>query len=252
MSRTLLTGVTLVLALATLPAVSSAPDAFEVAQRADRLLRGKTQHAQVAMTVRTPDWERTLEMDSWAVTPDKTFIRITAPAKEAGTGTLRVGPNMWNYLPQVERVIKIPPSLMLQSWMGSDFTNDDFVKESSLVTDYTHAIAGEELEGGDSCYRLIATPKPDAPVVWGKLVLWIRTTDYVPRKEEYYGESGELRKVLTFDDVRSAGDRPYPMHWTMRTVTKPGHETVLEFHSIVFDQPIADRIFTQQNLKQAY
>jgi outer membrane lipoprotein-sorting protein len=252
MPRLLLPGLALMLALVTPQAAPTAADAFQIAQRADQLLRGRTQHARVAMTVRTPDWERTLEMESWAVTPDRTFIRITAPAKEAGTGTLRIGANMWNYLPQVERVIKIPPSLMLQSWMGSDFTNDDFVKESSLVHDYTHAVDGEEVEGGDLCYRLIATPKPDAPVVWGKLVLWIRKTDDVPRKEEYYGESGDLRKVLTFDDVRTAGDRPYPMRWTMRSVTKPGHETVLEFHSIVFDQPIPDRIFTQQNLKQAY
>ena len=191
-------------------------------------------------------------MESWYANPDRTFIRITAPAKEAGTATLRLGQNMWNYLPQVERVIKIPPSLMLQPWMGSDFSNDDLVKESSLVTDYTHEVTGEETVGGDRCYRLVATPTPDAPVVWSRLVLWIRVSDYVPRREEYYGENGDLRKVLSFDEVARAGDRPYPMRWTMTSITKPGHETVLAFHAIEFDRPIPDRIFTQQNLKRTF
>jgi outer membrane lipoprotein-sorting protein len=226
------------------------PDATEIARRSDEALKGQTQQATVSMTVKTPDWQRTLELESWYANPDRMFIRVTGPAKEAGTGTLRIGTNMWNYLPQVERVIKIPPSLMLQSWMGSDFTNDDLVKESSLVEDYTHEIAGEAIEGGDDCYRLVATPKPDAPVVWGKLVLWIRKADYLPRKEEYYGERGDLRKVLAFDDVRRAGDRDYPMTWTMTSVTKPGHETTLVYDHLEFDRPIPDRVFTQQNLKR--
>jgi len=244
---------TLALGLAVLvggAARGAAPDATEVARRSDQALKGKTQQATVSMTVKTPDWERTLELALWYSNPDHMFIRVTGPAKEAGTGTLRIGTNMWNYLPQVERVIKIPPSLMLQSWMGSDFTNDDLVKESSLVEDYTHQITGEEIEGGDRCYRLVATPKPDAPVVWGRLVLWVRTSDYLPRKEEYYGERGELRKVLAFDDIRRAGDRDYPMTWTMTSVNKPGHQTTLVYHDLQFDQPIADRVFTQQNLKR--
>jgi len=242
---------TLVLALG-LRAAGAPPDALAIAKRSDQALRGRTQHGRVSMTVRTPDWERTLDMETWFENPDRTFIRITGPAKEAGTATLRLGQNMWNYLPQVERVIKIPPSLMLQPWMGSDFSNDDLVKESSLVTDYTHEITGEETFDGDRCYRLVATPKPDAPVVWGRLVLWIRVADDLPRKEEYYGENGDLRKVLNFDDIRRAGDRPYPMRWTMKSLTKPGHETVLAFHSIEFDRPIPARIFTRQNLKRSF
>ena len=204
------------------------------------------------MTVRTPDWERTLEMDYWTVNPDKSFILITSPAKEAGTSTLRLKSNMWNYLPKVERVIKIPPSLMLQPWMGSDFTNDDLVKESSLVNDYTHKIVGEVVEGGDACYQVLATPKPDAPVVWGKLVLAIRKSDSLPRKEEFYDEKGKLRKVLTYEDIRNAGGRNYPMRWKMVSVTKPGHETVLVYSDLKFDQRIPNRIFTQRNMKRPY
>jgi outer membrane lipoprotein-sorting protein len=228
------------------------PDAHELVKRTDMALRGKTQQGKARMTVRTPDWERTLEMDYWSVNPNKTFILINAPAKEAGTSTLRIGSNMWNYLPKVERVIKIPPSLMLQAWMGSDFTNDDLVKESSLVNDYTHKIVGEVTEGGDACYQVLATPKPDAAVVWGKLVLAIRKSDSLPRKEEFYDEKGELMKVLTYEDIRRAGGRDYPMRWKMVSVTKPGHETVLVYSDLKFDTRIPDRIFTQQNMKRPF
>jgi outer membrane lipoprotein-sorting protein len=193
------------------------------------------------MTVRTPDWQRTLDLETWYAAPGRMFIRITAPPKDAGTATLRLSSDMWNYLPQVERVIKVPPSLMLEPWMGSDFSNDDLVKESSLVDDYTHQIEGEQQVGGDSCYQLVATPKPGAPVVWGRLVVWVRTSDALPRREEYYDEHVALRKTLAFDDIRNAGDRSYPMRWTMTSVAKPNHESVLVFHSIVFDRAIPDR-----------
>ena len=241
-----------VLVLLSTSGLAAVPDAHELVKRADMALRGKTQQGKASMTVRTPDWERTLEMDYWSVNPDKSFILITGPAKEQGTSTLRIGSNMWNYLPKVERVIKIPPSLMLQPWMGSDFTNDDLVKESSLVNDYTHKIVGEVTEGGDACYQVLATPKPDAPVVWGKLILAIRKADSLPRKEEFYDEKGELRKVLTYEDIRKTGGRNYPMRWKMVSVTKPGHETVLVYSDLKFDLKIPDRIFTQRNMKRPF
>ncbi len=193
-----------VLLLCGAAARAAEPDALTVARKCDAALKGKSQHGTASMTVRTPEWQRTLVMTFWYDYPEKTFIRITAPAKDAGTGTLRLGSSMWTYLPMVERVIKIPPSLMLQSWMGSDFTNDDLVKESSLPIDYTHRIEGETVEDGDPCYRLVATPKPDAAVVWGKLVLLIRKSDFLPRREEYYDEHGALIKDPVF--------RPNPHH----------------------------------------
>lgn len=204
------------------------------------------------MTVRTPEWQRTLEMTFWYDYPQKTFLRITAPAKDAGTGTLRLGSNMWTWLPSVERVIKIPPSLMLQAWMGSDFTNDDLVKESSLPTDYTHRLEGETNEDGDLCYRLIATPKPDAAVVWGKLVLLIRRTDFLPRREEFYDDRGTLQKTLYFDQIRNAGSRYYPMRWRMVSQTKAGHQTILTFSSLEFDKLASADIFTRQNLERHF
>ena len=228
------------------------PDAATIAKKCDAALKGKTQHGNASMTVRTPEWQRTLEMTFWYDYPQKTFIRITGPAKDAGTGTLRLGSNMWTWLPSVERVIKIPPSLMLQAWMGSDFTNDDLVKESSLPSDYTHRIDGETTEDGDACYRLIAIPRPDATVVWGKLVLLIRKADFLPRREEFYDERGTLQKTLYFDQIRKAGSRNYPMRWRMVSQTKTGHETTLTFASLEFDKPVAADIFTRQNLERHF
>ena len=227
-------------------------DATAIAKKCDAALKGKTQQGKASMTVRTPEWQRTMEMTFWYEYPEKTFIRITGPAKDAGTGTLRVGSNMWTWLPSVERIIKIPPSLMLQAWMGSDFTNDDLVKESSLPTDYTHQVAGETTVDGDACYRLIATPKPSAAVVWGKLVLLIRKTDYLPRREDFYDDRGTLQKTLYFDQIGKAGGRDYPMRWRMVSETKPGHETTLVFSSLEFDRPIAADIFTRLNLERRF
>lgn len=240
-----------VLLTSTIVAAQS-PDASTMIRRSQQALRGRTEQGEVSMTVRTPDWQRTLQMNYWAVNPDKTFIRVTSPAKEAGTATLRLSSNMWNYLPSVERVIKIPPSLMLQSWLGSDFTNDDLVRESSLVKDYDHKLQGEAIEGGDSCYRIVSTPKPDAPVVWGHLVLFLRKTDDLPRREEYYDDRGKLQKVLTFEDIRMTHGRLYPMRWKMVSVTKPGHETVLAYGDLKFDQSIPASVFTRDNLQQPF
>ena len=227
-------------------------DAGAMIRRSQQALRGRTEQGEVTMTVRTPDWQRTLQMRYWGVNPDKTFIRVTAPAKDAGTATLRLGSNMWNYLPSVERVIKIPPSLMLQSWLGSDFTNDDLVRESSLEKDYDHKLAGETIEGGDPCYRIVSTPKPDVPVVWGHLVIFLRKTDDLPLREEYYDDKGKLQKILTYEDIRMTHGRLYPMRWTMVSVTKPGHETVLVYGDLRFDQSISASVFSRDNLQQPF
>jgi len=231
---------------------AQSPDASTIILRSQQALRGRTEQGEVNMTVRTPDWQRTLQMNYWAINPDETFIRVTAPAKEAGSATLRLGSNMWNFLPSVERVIKIPPSLMLQSWLGSDFTNDDLVRESSLVKDYDHKLTGEAIEGGDPCYRIVSMPKPDAPVVWGHLVLFLRKIDDLPRREEYYDDKGKLQKVLTFEDIRMTHGRMYPMRWEMVSATKPGHETVLVYGDLKFDQSIPASVFTRDNLQQPF
>jgi len=238
------------LLLAPASAVLSAQEAgaHEIVDRAQSALWGTTVQSRLTMTVTTPRWERTLELQGWMERPRRSFIRILAPAKEAGIASLRIGPEMWNYLPNVERTIRIPPSMMLQPWMGSDFTNDDLVKQYSLVDDYTHRMIGADTAGAAAAYVIEALPKPDAPVVWGRIVLSVRRADFLPVREEYYDERGSLIRVLTFSEIRPLGGRTIPTRWEMRSVTKPGNLTTIVMQSATFDAAIPEEVFTQRNL----
>ena len=242
-----------VLLLATLfsSAVSAQdPNGRDILDRVERLLWGSTVQGEYEMTITTPRWQRTLGLRVWMERPRRSFVRILSPAKEAGIGSLRIGSEMWNYLPSVERVIKIPPSMMLQPWMGSDFTNDDLVKESSILDDYTHKVVGATTVDGQDAYQVEATPKPDAPVVWGRVLYTVRKRDFVPIKQEYFSERGELVRVMSFSDVRSLGGRMLPTRWEMRPVAKPGNVTTLVLKEAVFDSRVDEAIFTQRNLQK--
>lgn len=234
------------LALPWANVLAQEPGGREILDRVEKLLWGSTVQGRYQMSVTTPNWQRTLELAIWMDRPDKSLIRILAPAKEAGIGSLRIKADMWNYLPNVERIIKIPPSMMLQPWMGSDFTNDDLVKESSILDDYTHRV----LPSGDSETWLVeALPRPDAAVVWGKLLYTVRKADTMPLKQEFYSERGELVRVLRFDDVRSIGGRVIPTRWEMRPVAKPGNVTTIIVKETAYDRPIDPEVFTQRTLR---
>ncbi len=223
----------------------------EIVRRVDHLLRGETSFGIYEMTITDPNWKRTLRLKVWEKRKDKkTFIRILSPAKEKGIGTLKIGFEMWNYLPRVERIIKIPPSMMMQPWMGSDFTNDDLVKESSIVEDYTHRIIGEGTYNGEEVYRVEALPKPDAAVVWGKILFWVRKKEFIPLMEEFYSEKGELIRVMTFSEIREMGGRVIPTFWRMKPVKKKGRETSLRILKIEFNKRLSNTIFTLRNLKR--
>ena len=226
------------------------PTARDVIDRAETALWGKTLQSQLTMTVTTPRWTRTLELAAWIERPRRSFIRISAPAKEAGIGSLRIGGEMWNYLPTVERTIKIPPSMMLQPWMGSDFTNDDLVKESSLLNDYTHRNVGADTTAGAPVYVIESIPKPDAAVVWGRIVMRVRRADFLPVREEFYDERGTLVRVMTFSDIKTLGGRTIPTRWEMRPTAKPGNVTTIVMTRAIYDQPIASDVFTQRNLEK--
>lgn len=223
----------------------------EIVKRQDDLMRGDTSRGRYTMSVITPNWQRKLELDIWAEGRDKTFIRILSPAKEEGTATLRIDNNMWNYLPNVERTIKIPPSMMLQPWMGSDFANDDLVKESSIVNDYNHTILGEEDVNGYIAYKIELIPKPEAAVTWGKIIFTIKKEDFVPLREEYYNERGDLIKVLEFSEIKRMSDRVIPTLWKMTSTTKVGHQTIIEVEDVIYNQPVEENIFTLENLRRA-
>ncbi len=224
--------------------------ATEIVRRADDLMRGNSHSGTYSMKIITPRWKRELTLLVYSKNRDQMSIRILSPPKEAGIGTLRLGNEMWNYLPNVEKTIKIPPSLMLRPWMGSDFANDDLVKESSIVNDYTHQIVGNEIIDGKPVLKIEFTPKPDAPVIWGKLYHWIRESDFVPLKEEYYSERGKAIKVMEYSDIGQVSDRVIPRTWKMKSLTKEGHSTTIKLVDVTYNQTIDDVIFSMSYLRR--
>lgn len=245
-----LAALALVLVQAAPLARAQDPGGRELVDRVDTLLWGKTLQGEFEMTIATPRWQRTLVLRAWMERPKRSFIRILAPAKEAGIGSLRIGSEMWNYLPNVERTIKIPPSMMLQPWMGSDFTNDDLVKQSSIVEDYTQRLLRTETVAGAPVYVVEAIPRPESAVVWGKILYWVRKADFIPLKEEFYDERGELVRVMSFSEVRPIGGRTIPTKWEIRPTAKPGNATTVVLKSAVYDRPLDPEVFTQRNLQK--
>ena len=223
--------------------------AYEMVKKSEYLVRGNTNQGILEMTIATPYFTRTLKMHIWNKGLKKTFVRIFSPAKEAGIGSLKMGDEMWNYLPAIEKIIKIPPSMMMSAWMGSDFSNDDVVKESSIVEDYNHRILTEERLSGYDAYKIECIPKENAPVVWGKIYFWLRKSDHLPLKQEYYDEKGKLIKVLESIEVGSMGGRVIPILSEMRTIGKENSKTTLRVREMSFDVSIADSVFTLRHLQ---
>ncbi len=219
----------------------------DIVDRMVKAIRGSSNIAEYAMEVHTPSWTRDLQLKIWDDrVAKKVFVKILGPAKDAGTTFLRIHYNLWMYMPSTEKVMKIPPSMMLQPWMGSDFTNDDLVKESSFTEDYTHAL---EESGGDS-YTVRMDPKPGAPVVWGKMVCKVRRADFMPIEQGYYNEKGALVKTLRFSNYKVIEGRPYPMHWKMESLNKNGHHTTISLKTISFNNAIPAETFTEQHLSK--
>lgn len=221
--------------------------ASRVVERAEATLWGRTLQGEFEMTINTPSWSRTLSLAVWMDRPEKSFLRVVAPAKDAGISSLRIGSEMWNYIPAIERTIKIPPSLMLQPWLGSDFTNDDLVKESSLVQDYTHRLLEAPRPDGAGEYLVEALPKPQSPVVWGKVLYAVRS-DFVPLRLEYYDERGHRVRTLSYSEVRRLDGRDVPTRWEMKPADKPGKSTVIAIRSVRYDQPLSEALFSLRNL----
>ncbi len=227
-----------------------AQTADEIVRKSEDLLKGVSSKGTFRMTVETPEFTRTMDMNAWWVGNDKALIIVTAPRREAGNKTLKVGTELWMYLRNTETTIKVPPSMMLQSWNGSDFTNDDLVRESNLNRDYTMAILGTEEVAGERCWKIELRPKPTAPVVWGRLIHWVRQNDFLPSRTEYYDEKGILVRTMVYSDVKRFGARTIPARWEMVNDVKPGHRTVFEYLSAQFDIRISDRVFSFQQLER--
>ena len=223
--------------------------AKDIVIRCDEKARGKTSQVEMTMTIVRPIWNRSITMKSWEKNNGLALILITAPAKDKGQVFLKIKTEMWNWLPSIERMIKIPPSMMLQSWMGSDFTNDDLIKESSIIKDYTHKLLGKETVREVLCYKIEMTPLPEAAVTWGKVIIWITVEGFNQWKAEYYDEDMSLINVLNAYNIKKMGDREIPTQLEIVPVDKKNNKTILEIKSVIYDQPIKDSFFSQQNMR---
>ncbi len=237
---------------ALLPVVAqSKPSAVDILHRSEELMRGTTQTGTYRLVIERPEWQRTVVFEIWGEGDDRAFILIREPIKERGVAFLKIGREMWQYIPRINRVIKIPPSMMMQSWMGSGFTNDDLVRESSIVEDYEHVIEGtEDLEQGEA-YRITLTPKPEAPIAWDRLDYWVRVADYVPLKAEFFNERGERVRTILYADIQSMGGRTIPTRLELTEDRWPDRKTFMILDNLAFNQPIGPSVFTQSNLRRA-
>ena len=225
-------------------------DASEIVRKADEKMRGESSRAEITMEIVRPSWQRTISMKAWSLGTDYSLILVTAPARDEGTAYLKRGNEIWNWLPDINRTIKMPPSMMSQSWMGSDFSNNDLVEESSIVTDYTHTLAGDSTVSGYASYRIEMIPKPQAPVVWGKLVSFISKDEYLQLRTEFYDEDMEQIKVMEGSEIREMDGRTIPTRMEMIPLDEEGHKTVLKYNDIEFNIDVSKSFFSIQSMKR--
>ena len=224
--------------------------AKEIVQRADEKARGKTSSGEMKMTVVRPSWSREVTMKSWSKGDELALILITGPARDKGSAFLKRYNEIWNWQPTIDRVIKLPPSMMMQSWMGSDFTNDDLVKESSSVDDYTHRLIGSQQIGDRDCYKIELTPLENTAVVWGKIMVWIDKKDFLQLKSEFYDEENYLINTMYGKNIKLLGGKLLPSVLEVVPANEPGKKTIIEYLRLEFDKPVDDSFFSMQNMKR--
>jgi outer membrane lipoprotein-sorting protein len=204
----------------------------------------------MSMSVQTSHYKRTMKMEAWSKGKEMSLVIIREPKKDRGIATLKVRENIWNYLPKINRVTKVPPSMMSGSWMGSHFTNDDLVKENTFEDDYSSRLSFSGKQNGLDIYEVTSTPKPNAPVVWGKVVTKIEKTKLTPIIALYYDEEGALARTMRFFDTQQRGTRYIPMRLELKPADKPDESTIVTYHEINFDMKLSDRFFSLQNLQK--
>ncbi len=230
---------------------STAQDAKEIVQKAHDKVQGeKSSHSVMNMVIKRPTYERSLSFKNWSKGTKYAVTLVTAPAREKGQAFLKRDREMWNWNPKISRMIKLPPSMMSQGWMGSDYTNDDALNQSSIVEDYTHKLLGEEKIDGHDCYHIELIPKEDATVAWGKVLMWITKDEYLQIKLEYFDEDGYLVKTELGHNITTMSGRVLPAQFEIIPADKPDQRTIVNIEHIEFNISIEDSFFTQQSIKR--
>lgn len=240
-----------ILASILIPAFGQDLSAREIVRRADEKFNGeKTSISTMSMTIVRPTWERTIEFKNWTLEKEYALTLITAPARDKGQTFLKRQNEMWNWNPTISRLIKLPPSMMSQGWMGSDYTNDDILKESSVVNDYTHEIIGEEELGGRLCNKIKMVAKEDAAVIWGSQIRWIDKKDFLFLKSELYDEDGYLVRTESGSEIKPMDGRLIPTRIELVPADEEGQKTIIEIKEIEFNREMKESFFSQQNMKR--
>ena len=224
--------------------------AMQIVKKAEEKVRGKTNHSILEMQIIRPTWSRTISMKSWSNGLDYSMTFITAPAKDKGQVFMKRETEMWNWMPSIGRMIKIPASMMSQGWMGSDYTNDDILKESSIVRDYNHSIDKEESIEGFTCYKIQMIPKEEAAVIWAKVYKWITKDEFIQIRSEYYDEDDDLVKSDFGYDFKKMDGRLIPSRIEIVPADGEGKKTVILLKEVQFDVELPTTYFSQQNMKR--
>ncbi len=227
---------------------AAAQDPREIIRQMENNMRGTSSYTEMTMETVRPRYTREISMRSWSLGDDYSLIVVTAPARDQGTAFLKRGNEIWNYVPNIDRTVKMPPSMMSQSWMGSDFTNDDLVRGSSTVDDYTHQLLSEETVDGHACYVIEMTPKPETPVAYEKVIRWVSKELYLPVKVENYDEYGDLVSTILFREIKQLGGRTIPTRMEMIPADKRGQKTIITTSEAEFGINLNRDYFSIQNL----
>ncbi len=225
-------------------------DPEKILDGVDDLYRSNASHGIITLSVTTVNWQRTLMLEQWSKDEDKSLFKILKPKKEKGLATLRVDKNVWNYMPKVKRVVKIPSSMMSSSWMGSHFTNDDLVKQSRMAEDYTFSITFEGMQDGEEVVEITCLPNKEAAVVWGKVEVVVYADDYIPLRMIYYDEDLLLSRTLEFTNIQKMDGKMIPTLMSMIPADEPGESTTVKWEEIQFDVAIDDEFFSLRKLQQ--
>jgi hypothetical protein len=231
-------------------AEDSSDEARELLDYTDDMYRGLSSHATLTMNVRTARWERSITIEAWSLGEEKSLMVIRSPAKEAGMATLKVDDNIWNYLPKVDRTMKVPASMMSGSWMGSHFTNDDLVKDSRMADDYDYQITSRPEDNEANEFIIECIPRPDAPVVWGKVVVRIDGEARMPTEITYWDEKGNLKRTMSFLEFREVGGRTIAGKMRLLPADDPDEFTEVVYGDIEFDLELPESTFTLQALRR--
>lgn len=224
--------------------------AIDIMKKVEQKMRGNSNFSEIKMTIVRPDWSREMTMKSWAKGEDYALIQITGPARDKGTMFLKRQNELWNWQPKINKTIKMPPSMLTQSWMGSDFSNDDLVRQSSFINDFEHERLADETINGRDCFVLVLTPKEGVPVVWGSLKFWIDKKEYLQMKSEFYDEDEYLVSTIEFSKIKNMGGRNIPTLLTVTPAEEEDNKTIIEYINLQFDKKYQDSFFTIQNMKR--